>query len=86
MSKLERQVAVKFRRKYAIKGNSIRVLKLPPVESYVYAECEKAALIDAIATSEQFYVKDGGESGVLIQLQGVHDYTWLPADCVERTS
>lgn len=84
MSKPERQATVKFRRKYAIKGNTIRVVKLPPAESYVYAECEKALLIDAIAITEGFYVLDGSESGVLIQLQGVHDLTWLPTDCIER--
>ena len=84
MSKPERQSVVKFRRKYAIKGNSIKIVKLPVAASYHYASCETEAMSKAVTSEELYVVLDGSESGVLIQLADVHDLTWLPADCVER--
>ncbi|MNC13753.1 hypothetical protein D3C75_615070 [compost metagenome] len=85
MSKLERQVAVKFRRKHAIKGNSVMVVKIPS-ELDIYMEHEYNAIQEAITQGDYFYVQDGDETGVLIQLPEIHDYTWLPASCVERVS
>lgn len=83
MSKLERQVAVKFRRKYAIKGNSVKIVAVPSEASFL--DNELGDIHRAIASGEQFYVRDGDETGVLIQLPNVHDLSWLPASCVERT-
>lgn len=83
MSKLERQVAVKFRRKHAIRGNSIKITAVPTEVSFL--DNELGDIHRAIASGEQFYVRDGDETGVLIQLPNVHDLSWLPASCVERT-
>lgn len=81
MSKLERQVEVKFRRQYAIKGDSIRVLAIPS-DLDIYTEKEYEAINKAIG--EELWVHDGDESGALVQLPGFHDYSWLPASVVER--
>lgn len=84
MSKLERQVAVKFRRPYAIKGNHVKVVAVP-TDLDIYMEHEYDAIQKAINESCFYYVVDGDSTGVLIQLPDIHDLTWLPASAVERT-
>lgn len=81
MSKLERQVAVKFRRKHAIKGNEVKLVRDPGTE----LTCQKE--MDAITNGVgyTYYVYDGDETGALIQLAGWHDLSWIPIDCLERT-
>lgn len=81
MSKLERQTEVKFRRKYAIKGNTVKVVAVPS-DLDIYMEQEYPAMQKALG--EEFWVHAGDETGVLIQLPGIHDLSWLPVTAVER--
>jgi len=73
---------VKFRRKHAIKGDYAKVVKDPGTKLLCQEE------MDAItaAVGKNFFVHDGDETGALIQVEGWHDLSWIPSDCLQRTA
>lgn len=81
--KHEYEHKVTFRRKHAIKGDTIKVTHIPPID---LVEGERAAIEQAIKGEYDWDVYDGDVNGALIQLPDVHDLTWLPTSCFERTA